>query len=747
MPNIPIISFNAGELSPQIDARTDVAKYSSGCRTMENMLPRIYGSAERRPGTKYVASVKTASQRVNLVAFQYSDTIAYICEFGPEYIRFYYDGARVVGSDDPDDWADATSYIMGQFVTYSGTIYRCLVAHTSDAAGPPNDEPNTNFTDWVTADLDDDDYPISETPSPYQEAHLFQLQFRQSADVMWIVHPKYAPRKLTRTSTTSFDLSTIDFTSGPFMTRNDLTNADDVTITPSATTGDITLTASSATFRAKHITSPGALFSITQPRATTETSGSKTATSTGVMCAALDVKGSFTFNTHGTWTGTVKLQRNEDSEGWETYRTFISVDDRNVQYTGVEERDNVQYRANVTELSSGTIYGDITLHESTQTGIARVTGYTSRTVVSATVLTDFASTSASKRWAEGAWSAYRGYPAAFTFFEERAVYAGTTSQPQTIWLSASGDFEDFEDGVNDDNSFWVTMSSDKMNAIRWLSALEALILGTIGGEWRIRAKALDEMITPTNFNIRQQTTYGSKKRQPIPVGDAILFIDYVGRKIREMTFNDYKQKFVSPDLTALAEHITESGIRNFAYQTNPDSIIWCALVDGTLVSMTYERDQDVVAWAKQPLAGTSACAESVAVIPGDDEDEVWVSVARTVDGSTVRHIEMMQPRVSVDLEDAFFVDAGLTWDGGDAIDITDISGAVITLDNEDADGNQYINDGDQVYITGVGGTTELNGNYYTVRNTSTTEIELMLFIETSMSPSASVSSSPSASPS
>ena len=742
--NIPLLSFNSGELSPQIDARSDVAKYASGCRTLSNMIPRIYGSAKRRPGTQFIGSVKNSSEKSRVVSFQYSDTIAYILEFGPEYIRIFYDGGRVIGAKVPTNWADDTAYIVGQFVTYSSVVYRCLVAHTSDATDAEDgahEKPIINFTDWVVADLDDG-FPIAETPTPYQESNLFELQFRQSADVMWIVHPDYAPRKLTRTTTTSFDLSIINFTKGPFLPRNDLENADGITITPSATTGAITLTASAAVFDSAHISAPGALFKITHARATTETSGSSTHPSTGVVGSAIDIKGTFSFNTHGTWDMTVKLERNENEEGWETFRTFISNSDRNIQFTGDEEADSVQYRINVTSSTSGTLNVDLTINNSTESGICRIDTFVSSTEVTATVLVDFASTDASKRWFEGAWSAYRGYPTAFTFFGGRAVYAGTTKQPQTVWLSEVGDFEDFEEGLNDSDSFSLTMSSDKMNAIRWLSALDALLLGTIGGEWRIRATAIDEALTPDNFDERQQTSYGSKKLQPIPVGDAILFVDYVGRKIREMTFLDEKQKYVAPDLSALAEHITLTGITSLDYQRNPDAIVWSTLDNGNLLSMSYERDQDVIAWAVHPLGGTSADAESVAVIPGTTEDEIWLSTSRTVDGSTTRQIERMQPRVSVDLEDSFFVDSGLIFDGGDPITITYVTQAnpgVVSFDNTNEDGSQRLQDGDQIYITGVVGMTELNGNYYTLGNVTKTSAELRTFVEISSSISASAS--------
>jgi len=728
MSNVPVISFNAGQLSPQIEERTDIAKYSSGCRDLENFIPRVYGSAEQRPGTAFIGTAKNSGQTVRMEDFSYSDTIAYMCEFGEEYIRFYYNSGRVVGSTSPTAWATATAYVMGQFTTYSGTIYRCLVAHTSSsgAGDGAGGEPDTNYTEWVTADLDSNSAPICETPTPYQEGDLLELQIRQVADTMWIIHKNYQPRKLTRTSTTTFDLSKITVNDGPFKKRNDLAKGDSVTLTPSATTGTITLTASSATFTANHI---GALFKIKQPRATTYVSGTSTHPGANdALTSAISVKGEFSFNTHGTWDKVVSLQRNVNSEGWETYRTWISKSGalRNVSFTDTEEESGVQYRAYLGTSTSGTVYCDINVHDSTQDGICRVTGFTSSTVVTATVLQTFASTSASYRWYEGAWSDEAGWPGAFTFFDERAVYGGTDSEPQNIWFSASGDYEDFDEGIFDDDAFWLTLGSDKRNGIRWLSGLNHLCAGTNGGEWIVRATSLDEKITPTNYTARQQTSYGSKKIQPLQVGDSVLFVDFVGRKIREYTLSQTSPevKYVAPDLTALAEDITVGGITSIAFQKNPDLIVWCTLATGGLLSMVYEREQNVIAWSKHPLGGTSASCDSVAVIPGTNEDEVWICVSKTVNSATVRHIEQLQPRVSVAYEDSWYVDDGLGFDGGAAQTITGATKAnpcVITV------ASHGLSNGDHVYITGVGGMTDLNGNYYTVDDVTTNTFTLRTY--------------------
>jgi len=570
MPNVAVTSFNNGEVTRHIDARGDVEKYASSCRTLENMLPLIYGDAARRPGTKYIATAKNSPQGVRLVPFIYSSEIAYMCEFGDLYIRFYHDGAPLLD-------------VGGVHV---------------------------------------------ETASPYLVADLPQLQYRQIADTMWLVHPNYAPQKLTRTTVTSFSLDEIVFENGPFLTRNDIAEEDDVTMTSSVTTKAATgtLTASAATFENEHI---GALWKLVQPRANTVVTLGITAIDESDELA---VKGTFTFTTHGTWTATVVLKRSADGgTTWDAYRTWIGVDDKNVSFAGTETEDDILYRIDVTAWTSHTTAtADLSVDLSTQDGIVRIDGIASPTVANITVLSALASTNSTTRWAEGAWSRVRGYPTAITFFESRIIYGGTDYEPQTLWLSATDDYEDFEAGVNDADSFSVTLAAT--NRIRWIEALETLAIGTSGDEWRVSSDKLDSPLTPTNFGAKIQSTYGGKDLQAVRVNTAVLFVDYVGRKVREFTFSADQQKYVAPDLTALAEHITESGIVSLAHQKSPDSILWCVRADGTLLSMTYEREQNVVAWARHlvGLTQTESTDVDLTVISAVD---AWGNIVTGSGGS------------------------------------------------------------------------------------------------------------------
>ncbi|GAI45751.1 unnamed protein product, partial [marine sediment metagenome] len=165
-----------------------------------------------------------------------------------------------------------------------------------------------------------------------------------------------------------------------------------------------------------------------------------------------------------------------------------------------------------------------------------------------------------------------------------------------------------------------------------------------------------------------------------------------------------------------------------AFQSRPDSVLWCVLNNGDIATMTYQRDQEVVAWALQTTEGDY---ESVTVIPGTDEDEVWVIVKRTIDSNDVRYIERFQPRDwGTDQTDCYFVDSGLSFDGGDVVNITDITQAdpaVVTVSAWPVDGDGTdLTDDDEVMLTSVSGMTEVNDNIYAIDDANVTGLTFSL---------------------
>ena len=196
------------------------------------------------------------------------------------------------------------------------------------------------------------------------------------------------------------------------------------------------------------------------------------------------------------------------------------------------------------------------------------------------------------------------YPSVVTFFEQRLVFGATNDYPQTLWFSKNGAYTDHTVGTNADDALNYTLASNTVNQIRWLSATRVLTIGTSGGEYVLTTDS-NGPITPTTTLIRKYSNYGSAKVAPIQVADVTLFLQRNKRKIREFRYvGDVDEEgYSAPDMTILSEHITEGGITEFAYQQEPDSIVWCLRADGTLLGMTYRREEQVVAWHKHVIGG------------------------------------------------------------------------------------------------------------------------------------------------
>ena len=559
-------SFNAGELSPLLKGRPTLDKYRNGCETLENFIPQIQGPARKRPGTRFVAEVKDSADATRLIPFEYSTTQAYVLEFGDLYIRFYLDGGVVESSP--------------------GVPYEIV--------------------------------------SPYTSAQVAALEYAQSADVVYITHPDHPPYKLARTSALSWTITAVTFAWPPF---ND-ENVGTTTLTASAVTGNITLTASASLFVSADV---GSYFKIS------EVSASKyNQWTTGVSHSSGDIV---------YYLGNI----------YQSGTTAAAGSRPPIHTSGAESDGAVTW----TFLHDGA-------------GYAQITGYTSATLVNATVIKRLPATAltGSTRWAEGAWSARRGYPHAVTFYEDRLWFAGSASKPQTLWASVSGDYENHKYGTNDDDALNYTINTQDMNTIEWLAPTKVLAIGTANGEFTLSATQISDPVTPTNVKITPQTTFGSATDvKPLRVGSVILFLQRAGRKLREYAYQFDTDSFVAPNMNVLADHITESGVLELAYQQEPSQIVWAPRTDGVLTGMTYERTEDVVGWHRHTIGG--GIVESAVTVPhwDGDQDVLWLIVRRTIDGSTVRYVEYVEKYMTD--EYAFFVDCGLTYDGSP---VTAISG-------------------------------------------------------------------------
>lgn len=309
-------------------------------------------------------------------------------------------------------------------------------------------------------------------------------------------------------------------------------------------------------------------------------------------------------------------------------------------------------------------------------GWGEITSFVSTTVVNWIVRGTIGGTGADPDWRLGAWSDTTGWPACAGFYEERLCFGYTDNRPSNVWGSTSGDFTNHApsaaDGtVRDDDALDFQIADDKVNAIRWISGGRDLLVGTQGAEYLITGGP-NSPLTPTNLQVKRQTTYGSYDAAlPARLGSSVMFIQRAGRKVRELAFNFEVDGYRAPDLTILSEHISSSGFVDMDYQQEPDSILWHVRADGFLVGMTFEKEQEVVAWHGHDIGGTfgsgPAVVESIAVIPDptDSYNELWMVVARTINGATKRYIEFMTGEFNSQngLVSAHFVDSGLNGDG------------------------------------------------------------------------------------
>jgi len=612
-------NFNAGEFSPTIDGRIDFPKYQNGCKRLENFIPLVQGPARRRSGTRFINEVKDSGDRTWLVRFEFAETDAYILEFGDQYIRFYTNNGIVLDGGVP--FEIATPYTASDLTSSIGT---------------------------------------------------FRLRMVQSADVIYIVHPDYAPRKLSRFGALNWTFTLIDFKGGPFL---DIDPDETRTVYASGNTGTVTVTASSSTFSATDV---GSLFLIEEQdlsyikpwasgqELSTSSSGSSGANVLGILRRS-DGK-------------TYKCVTSDAAPASDPPSVIRTGGNRPVHTSGVAADGDGE--AKQPNDSDPTVYREGVDWEFQDPGYGwvRITSVSSSTQVTAEVISRLpdgvvGSGNTSNRWAFSRWSSTRGYPSNVTFFRERLAF----STGQILNFSVSGDFENFSSRnpsgeIAPDQAITIEIASDTVNDVQWLIPSDGLLIGTSGGEFVCNELTTDEVFGPGNVKIAEQSQYGSRSVLPVRVGNAVLFVQRAGRKLRELQYQFANDRFASTDLTVLSEHITETGITDLIYQQEPHSIIWGCKSDGELVGFTFNRNQEVLGWHRHPVGGDGS-VECMEAIPSPDgtQDDLWMIVRRTINGETKRYIERMEKDFieSTDITNAFFVDSGLTYNGAP---VTTLSG-------------------------------------------------------------------------
>ena len=543
----PLFSnFSSGEISPKMDGRIDLAQYFNGVQELTNWTCVQQGGVKSRGGFHFVQEAKNSGVS-RLIPFRFSEEQNYILLFGEQYIWFFMNKGFVVSTLK----FPAT---IGAYQTIPEKRFRLnpnnflLNPRVSYQPSPSFGFGHTRMIGETVQKF----IPYEIVPQFEVADDLWSIRYDQDDENLYMVHPLYPPMVVTKgVGNNSFTIEEIDFIDGPY--EDAITSP---AITPSATTGAITLTAASDLFLPGHV---GALWRL---------------------------------NHTAAW------------------------------------------------------------------GYVKITGYTSATVVNATVLSTVGA-GATTSHREGAWSDVNGWPRQICFHEGGMIFASNYEHPETIWRSKTNKYNDFTPGILDTDAYNFTPA--ELNIIRWVLSSRELAMGAINVESSAVGPS-DGPITATDPpNIKTRTTHGSSDLvAPIKVGKAILFLQRGNRKIREFVYSFADDAYGAPDITIASEHLFNADIIDLVYQQEPDSLLWAIRNDteGSLLSCSYDRyiDQSkggMVAWSKHFTDGRF---ESIACIPYQEHDQLWSVVNRTILGVTKRYVEYYDPDISVD--------SGLTWDGG-----------------------------------------------------------------------------------
>lgn len=645
-------TFSRGEISPRLYSRADIEHWRMALAECVNWIVLRQGGLRRRPPTEFINEIKDSSKRSFLRRFVFSVTQAYMLEFGDRYIRFYAN--------------------QGIVETSPGVALEVV-------------------TPYLQADLFNSDGTI-------------RMQFAQSADVLYIAHPDYPPMELRRLSASSFELIEYNFEDGPWYPENKTPTVMD----PDGTSGAINIVAMRDLIpkASAQVTSGVTITANSQDRvfpawkACDDQADSVWRATGGSAVLSVDF-GSGNTKTPTSYAiqaalddaNTTRLEYEHAPKDWVLAGsvdgiTYVTLDAQTGQtFTSGEVKSFPiaapsayrHFRLSITANVNGPVtVAEFTLSAPSTLGVnsdagfdasyigrhiglrygsvwywGRITAINSTSSVAVTLETAIPGHGPTGGWRQGAWSEGAGYPGTVTFYQQRLVWGRTDSQPQTLWMSKAGDFDNFGTSIPavDDDGITLTILAGEQNAIQWLAEGRDLLIGTTGAARSLGRSDSTSPFSAVNLEQERHTTFGSRQIQPVQVGNVTLYPSYYGRSMREMIFSFQTNSYIAPDVTILSEHMLRHGIVQFDYAQDPDSIVWCAIGNGELVGITYERDQQIVGMTRHRLGGSFAgqatgeeygVVESVQTIPGADRSEVWMIVKRTINGTTKRYIELMR---------------------------------------------------------------------------------------------------------
>ncbi len=606
------VNFNGGEISRRLHARHDLNLYDIALGECTGWLPLTEGGLEACPG---LIRIDGAAGPCRIVPFEFSATQGYVIEMSAGKARFYTNDARI------------------------------------EAGGAP-----------------------VEVALPYPDIDTIEaLAFEQSNDVLYIYHPQYQTRTLTRVDADAFELALHVTESGPFEPRN---KDEGLRVVADNVVGSVTLTAKRGAdavplFEAGDV---GGLFQVeaddfgdvrTWEPGITVSRGQLLTWNERVYRV---IGGGDSTANASLRTGTLAPRHGKGVE-WDGIGTGKDINDKNAGGVQLEYRND-------------------------RFGLMRITGFTNASTVTATVLRQLPLTAASGyedeggyydpewgyqpgeggvsyqygtwRWRFGAFSARRGWPGVGVIWNERHILA----KDSTLYGSVAGDLTNHAvynelNEISTDMAF--VHAIEDPNGIVALAAQEKLVVLTRGGNNRkggmyaVGPSNAASGVGPGNIRADRQNSEGAANARITEIDGRTIYIGKSRRRIIEADYESARNRQAPIDLTRYARHIGKAGFIDLASQKDPARLVWAALRDGTLACATYVPEEQVLGWARRPLA-PGVLAKSIAVIsdPSGELQQLWV--AATWRGAW--HILLLaQIRQESDDSEPAMVDMAAEYDG------------------------------------------------------------------------------------
>lgn len=760
MPSFIQPSFAKGELAPSLYGRVDIAAYQVGLRTARNVIIHAYGGVSNRPGLSFIGPVKDHSYAPRLIDFQYNVEDTYILEFGDEYMRVIRNDGHVLETDvDGNATADvisgatqadpvvvtvpsgvASEYSTGEEVfidevvgmtELNGRRFRVTaVGATTLTLGDQVDGSDIDGSGYTAYSSGGTVSRVYEIATPYAAADLMELKFVQSADIMTITHPSYPPRELTRVDHDDWTLAEITFEPaiafpGALSLTVNTTGAEAVRYQVTATAEDTLEESLPAVVASQNLSG----ISYANPAVATCTAhgyldGEEVYIETDFMP---EVNGRRFFVANKT-TNTFQL-KGEDSTNHTTVSgggvfgtvaaTFVKASN------SAATTDNTIGWAEVPGASRYAVYKE-------DNGLFGFIGETQDLEFTDDFIEPDLSTSPPN--ARNPFLLTGSYPGAAGFYEQRRIFGGSVRRPDTWFASQIASFSNMNVSVpgQQDDAITATLNAQRVNEIRHFVGTNDLIVLTSGSEWEVNSGS-DVAFAADTIRQKPQSTWGASHNIPILIGNTILMVQENRGAVRSVGYNFQRDAYLSADLNTLSNHMFfDYQITDWCFGRYPDPIAYIVREDGKLVTMTFEQDQEVLAWTTWDTDGKFERCASMRPSIADRDDATYFVTKRTLNGATFRSVERTADRRFQSVEDCFFVDCGLTYDTSVAIEgITSADPVVVTT--EAAHG---FSNGDEVDLSDIEWATTFdeffsvvdpdhaNGGRFTVANVTSDTFEL-----------------------